>query len=167
VPATAAESVAVTGTVTGTGHGFLPRENRRAALCGEAIGGTTSVAVSGAIDLGNAANVHFDFNFQSSEFDDYCNNVYDDTFLAVLSGPNGAVAKIVNSVNLVCAGGKQVAATFPTQPDGGDAVYKETGKLSDSLPATVGSPAHLTFVVTDVGDSILSTVVGVDNITLQ
>ena len=138
-----------------------------AALCGEAIGGTTSVAVSGAIGMGSAANVKFDYNFQSSEFDDYCNSEYDDTFLAVLSGPDGAVAQIVNSVNKICAGGAQVIGTFPGQPDGGDADYKETGKLSFSLPAGVGTPAHLTFVVTDVGDSILSTVVGIDNITLE
>ncbi|GMV16173.1 MAG: hypothetical protein HS104_33355 [Polyangiaceae bacterium] len=136
------------------------------ALCGEAFGGTTSVVVSGPITIGDAPGVSFDYNFQSSEFDDYCDSEYDDTFLAVLSGPGGAVAQIVNSVNKVCAGGQQQPGTFPGQPDGGDADYKETGKLPFTLTGTVGSPAHLTFVVTDVGDAILSTVVGIDDIVV-
>lgn len=135
-------------------------------LCGEAIGGTTSMVVSGPIGV-NAAGVSFDYNFLSSEFDDYCNSAYDDSFIAVLSGPKGLVAQLVNSVNLVCAAATQTDATFPGQPDGGDAIFRQTGNLSYSLDGDVGSPATLTFVATDVGDKILSSIVGVDRITIK
>jgi len=135
-------------------------------LCGAAIDGTTSLVVSGPLETGAVSTLSFDYDFQSSEFDDYCDSEYDDSFLAVLSGPNGASAKVVNSVNLVCAAGTQIDAEFPTQPDGGDAVYRSTGQQTGTLEGNVGSPATLTFVLTDVGDSILSTVVGVDKVRL-
>ncbi len=134
------------------------------ALCGEAIGQTTSIVVSGPITMGPAAGVSFNYNFQSSEFDDYCNSDYDDTFLTILAGPKGAVAKIVNSVNMVCDGKMQKDATFPKMPDGGDQVYRETGIQAGAISGDVGSPAVVAFVVTDVGDNILSTVVGIDDI---
>lgn len=133
-----------------------------AAVGGTAIGGTSSLLVSGPITMGPSPGLSFDYNFQSSEFDDYCNSSYDDTFLAVLVGPKGAVAKVVNSVNLVCKDATQVVATFPGMPDGGDAAYKETGVKQFSIAGDVGSPAVVAFVVTDVGDAALSSVVGID-----
>lgn len=57
-----------------------------------------------------------------------------------------------------------VDGTFPGLPDGGDAVYKETGNTAFSLEGDVGSPAVLSFVLTDVGDQSLSSAVSLDNI---
>ncbi len=158
-----------TGAIGPTGS-LKPTEGQRLlalstgeALCGRAIGDTTSIVVSGPMTVG-PAGISFDYNFQSSEFDDYCNSEFDDTFLAILAGPKGAVAKIVNSVNMVCDTKMQKDATFPKMPDGGDPVYKETGVLAGAIGGDVGTPAVVAFVVTDVGDSILSTVVGIDNL---
>jgi hypothetical protein len=136
------------------------------AFCGQAIGDTTSLVVSGPIGVGEGG-VSFDYNFLSSEFDDYCNSAYDDSLIAVLSGPKGLVARLVNSVNLICATAKQTDAVFPGQPDGGDTVFRQTGNLSYNLEGDVGSPATLTFVTTDVGDKILSSLVGIDNIAIK
>ena len=136
-----------------------------AALCGTALSETSSMIVSGPIrGLGDSPSLTFDYNFQSSEFDDYCQTDYDDTLLAVLSGPEGAVATVVDSVNLVCDEGTHVDAEFPTMPDAGDSIYKETGNTVFGLEGPVGSPAVLAFVLTDVQDADLSSLVSIDNI---
>jgi hypothetical protein len=114
--------------------------------------------------LGAEPSLLFDYNFQSTEFDDYCISEYDDTVLAVLSGPRGAVATVVASVNLVCAGGMHVEGTFPTMPDEGDAVYKETTNTEFAIAGAVGTPAVLSFVITDVKDDAFSSVVSIDDI---
>lgn len=154
-----------TGTLVPSEGAQLLAMSTGAVLCGAALGDTSSMAVSGPIrGLGASPSLSIDYNFQSSEFDDYCNSEYDDTLIGVLSGPNGAVASVIDSVNLICAGNAHLTGTFPMLPDGGDEVYKETGKLSFTLGGDVGSPAVLSFVVTDVGDSSLSSLVGIDNI---
>ncbi len=136
-------------------------------LCGSALGATSSMLVSGPIrNLGASPALELDYNFQSSEFDDYCNDDFDDTLIGVLSGPKGAVATVIDSVNLVCDRAKHSAGTFPGTPDGGDEVYKETGNLTFELEGQVGSPAVLAFVLTDVGDTALSSLVSIDNIRL-
>jgi hypothetical protein len=163
-------TIASTGSLKPTEGTKLAALTSGAFLGGQAIGGTSSLLVSGPITMGPSPGLIFDYNFQSSEFDDYCNSSYDDTFLAVLVGPKGAVAKVVNSVNLVCATSKAVVGTFSTSyataPDGGDTVYKETGVLNYNISGDVGSPAVIAFVVTDVGDQALSTVVGIDKLSV-
>jgi hypothetical protein len=134
-------------------------------LCGQALEGTSSLVVSGPIrGFGDNPSFVFDYNFQSTEFDDFCDSEFDDTLLAVLSGPNGAVATMVDSVNVVCARNDHVDGTFPGMPDDGDSVYKETGNRAFTLAGAVGSPAILSFVVTDVSDDIYSTLVSIDSI---
>lgn len=158
--------IPATGSLSPTEGSKLAVMTTGAAVCGSALSDTSSLLVSGPIGFEGAGAISFDYNFQSSEFDDYCNSSYDDTFLAVLAGPKGAVAKMVNSVNVVCEGGQHGDGTFPTMPDGGDEVYKETGIKSLTLAGDVGSPAFLAFVVTDVGDSALSSVVGIDRVRI-
>ncbi len=139
------------------------------ALGGRAITDTSSYAVSSAIDAPtDATTLSFDYNFQSSEFDDFCMSPFDDTFLVIATGPEGSTTKMVDSVNVVCEDGRQVNATFPGMPDGGDTIYRDTGSSSFTMDISeVGSPVVLTLVVTDVGDNQLSSLVGVDRITIE
>jgi hypothetical protein len=156
-----------TGTLVPTSGTKLMAMSSGAVLCGQALGDTSSMLVSGPIrELGDSPVLALDYNFQSSEFDDYCNSEYDDTLIGVLSGPKGAVARVIDSVNLICERALHAAGTFPGLPDGGDEVYKETANLAFELEGDVGSPAVLAFVLTDVGDATLSSLVGIDNIRL-
>lgn len=157
-----------TGTLLPTSGTQLMAMSTGAVLCGSALGGTSSMLVSGPIrDLGQSPALELDYNFQSSEFDDYCNSEYDDTLIAVVSGPKGAVATVVDSVNLICERAMHAVGTFPGLPDDGDDVYKETANLAFDLAGDVGSPAVLAFVLTDVGDDAYSSLVGIDNVRLQ
>jgi hypothetical protein len=159
--------VTKTGTLAPTSGSQLMAMSTGAVLCGSALGDTSSMLVSGPIrELGESPVLELDYNFQSSEFDDYCNSEYDDTLIGVLSGPKGAVATVIDSVNLICARAMHADGTFPGLPDGGDAIYKETANLPFELEGDVGSPAVLAFVLTDVGDATLSSLVGIDNIRL-
>lgn len=159
------------GAIPATGS-MLPTSGTRmlamstgAVLCGSALNDTSSMVVSGPIrGLGESPELSFEYNLQSSEFDDFCNSEYDDTLIGVLSGPNGAVATVIDSVNLICERNTHVAGTFPGLPDGGDEIYKETGNSLFSLKGAVGSPAVLAFVLTDVGDEALSSAISIDNI---
>jgi hypothetical protein len=154
-----------TGSVVPSEGTQLLAMSTGAVLCGSALGDTSSMAVSGPIrGLGSSPSLSIDYNFQSSEFDDFCASDYDDTLIAVLAGPEGAVATVINSVNRVCEQGSHVVGTFPGLPDSGDEVYKETGNLAFTLEGDVGSPAVLSFVVTDVGDNAYASLVGIDNI---
>jgi hypothetical protein len=156
-----------TGTVLPSSGSQLMAMSTGAVLCGSALGQTSSMLVSGPIrELGESPLLELDYNFQSSEFDDYCNSDYDDTLIGVLSGPKGAVATVIDSVNLICQRAMHAVGTFPGLPDGGDTVYKETANLAFQLEGDVGSPAVLAFVLTDVGDASLSSLVGIDNIRL-
>jgi hypothetical protein len=156
-----------TGTVVPTSGTQLMAMSSGAVLCGRALGDTSSMLVSGPIrELGESPVLELDYNFQSSEFDDYCNSEYDDTLIGVLPGPKGAVATVIDSVNLICERALHAAGTFPELPDGGDDVYKETANLAFELKGDVGSPAVLAFVLTDVGDASLTSLVGIDNIRL-
>lgn len=154
-----------TGSVEPTSPGSALALSTEAFLCGRALEGTSSLVVSGPIrGFGNSPSFVFDYNFQSTEFDDFCDSEFDDTLLAVLSGPNGAVATMVDSVNVVCSRNDHADGTFPGMPDDGDSVYKETGNRAFTLEGPVGSPAVLSFVVTDVSDDIYSTLVSIDSI---
>jgi hypothetical protein len=157
--------IGATGSIQPTSGSSTLALTTGSVLCGSALDGTSSMAISGPIQgFGDSPSFQFDYNFQSAEFDDFCNSSFDDTLLAVLSGPNGAVAEVVNSVNLTCAAATQVDATFPSMPDDGDEVYRETGNTTFTLSGNVGSPAVLSFVVTDVSDAAFSSVVSIDNI---
>lgn len=159
------------GAIPATGS-MLPTSGTRmlamstgAVLCGNALNDTSSMVVSGPIrGLGATPELSFEYNLQSSEFDDFCNSEYDDTLIGVLSGPNGAVATVIDSVNLICERNTHADGTFPGLPDGGDEIYKETGNSLFSLKGAVGSPAVLAFVLTDVGDEALSSAISIDNI---
>jgi hypothetical protein len=159
-------TVGKTGTLLPTSGSRMIALSTGTALCSNALGSTSSMLVSGPIrGLGESPALQLDYNFQSSEFDEYCSSEYDDTLIGVLSGPGGVVATVIDSVNLICDRKNHKLGLFPEMPDNGeDDVYKETGDLSFELAGDVGSPAVLAFVLTDVGDATVSSLVGIDNI---
>ena len=162
------------GTIDASGS-LTPSEGSRLLalstgelLGGEAVTGTSSYATSAAMDPGGATTLSLTYTFLSSEFDDYCASDFDDTFLVVATGPEGSRSVMIDSVNVVCKDGRQSDASFEGLPDGGDEVVRGTAATPFSLDiADLGSPIAVTFVVTDVGDAILSTLVGVDGLAFE
>lgn len=105
--------------------------------------------------------VEFDYNFISSEFDKFVGTKYDDAFLVVLYGPSGAAASLVASINRI---GKEASTlvVFPGLPESQELPPQESGWRPYSISAAVGSPACVTFVLTDVGDERFTSVVTMD-----
>lgn len=138
------------------------------AVSRSAVGDTSTMVVSDPLDAAGAGSVRFDYTFLSSELDAYCDSDFDDTMMAIASGPDGARAKVVDSVNLICADERQRNADFPGLPDDGADQFRGTRSAEDSIDLSeVGSPFSVTFLVTDVGDAILTTVVGVDSVRVD
>lgn len=138
------------------------------AVSRSAVGDTSTMVVSDPLDAAGGDTVRFDYTFLSSELDAYCNSDFDDTMMAIASGPDGARAKVVDSVNLICDDERQRNAGFPGLPDDGADQFRGTRSAEASISlADVGSPFSVTFLVTDVGDGILTTVVGVDSVRID
>ncbi len=130
-----------------------------------AIGGASSVLIAGPINK-NANTISFDYDFMSTEFNEYVNSQFDDSFIVNIYGPKGSVSKIVTTVNTV--GYNNTEVNFPGIPDDGDEYAGHTGWVNTSINvSSVGSPMFIVFVVTDVSDLIYSSVVAIDNVKLQ
>lgn len=131
---------------------------------GSAIGGASSMMVLGAIDK-NLSSFSFSYNFLSSEFNEYVGSQFDDSVIITIVGSNGAHSEFLTSVNTVEHDNTQCHG-FPGLPDGGDDYAGETGWINKTLTFPgVGSPAYVIFTISDVGDTILSSVLTVDGIT--
>jgi len=131
-----------------------------------AIGGASSLAVLGPISS-DISTVTFKYNFLSAEFQEFVGSVFDDSFVATVVGPNGAYVEVVDSVNQVGMNNTQCNG-FPNFPDNGDAYAGETGWISKTMNfSQVGTPAYIIFTVTDVTDTIFSSVIGLDEVTFN
>jgi hypothetical protein len=149
-------------------------------LGGKSVNGQASLLESGPI-AGSFQTLTFDYDFHSAELPTYCGGLYDDTLVAVVSGPGGAFAKIVDSVNLVCAAhgaSPNVPGMLPSETlDGtmvGDGSGASTmfgqygsGRTSFSIPASVGGTAYLAFAITNVKDTAFQSTAGLDNLVLK
>ena len=119
-----------------------------------------------------ARTLSFDFNFVSEEFEEYVGSVFNDSFSAVVSTPEGdltivqvQVNDFMNNPNGFTMIGDCVAGTTD-----GDATCGQTGWRTASIdlarfglvdkPVTV----NLVFSVVDRGDSLFDTLVFIDNI---
>ncbi len=153
---------------------LVPREGARmgvlstgSMLGGEAVTETTSLLSMGPFSVpgasGDDRQVTLQYDFLSAEFDQYVGTQFDDAFLVILSGPQGAQARLVTSVNAV---GREasVPPTGEVLPQG---AMEHTDWRTFTLRARVGRTACLTFILTDVGDAALESVVALDSIALQ
>ena len=128
-----------------------------------AIGGASSVCLLGPINS-DISSLTFNYNFISSEFQEFVDSVFDDSFIAVVVGPNGAYSEFITSVNTVGTNNTQCNG-FSTLPDAGDDYAGETGWVTHSMNfQNVGSPAYVSFIVSDVSDLIYSTAVTLDEV---
>ncbi len=140
-----------------TGNGLISSNN--------SIGNATSMMILGPIES-NVSQVGFKYNFMSAEFQEYVNSAYDDTFMAVVVGANGAFSDMITSVNTVGTSGNTQCVGFPGMPDSGDGYSGSTGWINKTLNfSNVGGQAYIIFLVTDVSDTIYSSVVCIDDVT--
>ncbi|MAO07462.1 MAG: hypothetical protein CL596_01980 [Alteromonas sp.] len=132
---------------------------------GNAIGGTSSVLLLGPIE-NTFSSVSFEYNFLSSEFQEFVGSEYDDTATITVVGPDGVNTSFITSVNTVGKNNTQ-CIDFPNLPDDGDEYAGETGWVVKNVNGNVGTPAYLIITVTDVGDEIYSSALTVDNIAFN
>ncbi|SCY41043.1 Ig-like domain-containing protein [Flavobacterium caeni] len=131
----------------------------------DAIGGASSVMIVGPI-AEPVSSITFNYNFLSAEFQEYVGSVYDDSFVVIVYGDDGAYTEMVNSVNLIGLDGNTQCTGFPGMADAGDEYYGATGWLNKTMSfPSVGANAHVIFIATDVTDQIFSTIVGVDDVS--
>jgi hypothetical protein len=167
------------GSYTGTGDLLVPTEpiGPFAATDGDAyllmstgevwgnaaIGGTSTWVSTRPLETGGATSLRFDWQFVSEEFDEWVDAVYDDSFMLVLHGPRGVKFREIASVNKVGA-----ADSSPTTQTG-----LEDADTSGPQTATVegidelGSPLVITFLLSDVGDPLYTSALGLDNLVLE
>jgi len=132
---------------------------------GYAIGGATSMVILGPIDT-DVSSLSFDFDFVSSEFNDYVGSIYDDCAVFTICGPNGAYSELIASVNTIGDIGNTQCLNFAGLPDAGDGYAGHTGWQHKTLSLDdIGSPAYIIFTVTDVSDLIFSSALTLDNIS--
>lgn len=134
---------------------------------GVAINDTTSMLVAGPVTT-SFSKLSFKADFASSEFNDYVDSEFDDTALVIVYGPSGVKAFTITSVNLAGENGNTKVTGFAGLPDGGDDWAGHTGWKDYSVTGiSVGTPAFVVFVVSDVGDDALSSALAVDVVSFQ
>lgn len=132
---------------------------------GSAIGGASSMMILGTID-DNISSLSFSYNFLSTEFNEYVDSQFDDSVIVTVVGPNGAHSEFLTSVNTVGTSGNTQCVGFPGIPDTGDSYAGATGWINTTInTGNVGSPAYAIFLVTDVADTIYSSVLAIDNVS--
>ena len=131
-------------------------------LGGAAIGGTTSYVTSRPIPTNGAKQLTFDQRFVSEEFDEYVGSVYDDGLFLVAWGPDDIAFKESSGVNKIGEDDSD-PSIFPALADA-DAGPESIGQIKNLT--RLGSPIVLTWVLTDVSDPQLQSVVAIDNVQL-
>jgi len=111
-------------------------------------------------------SLSFYYNFVSAEFNEYVWSQFDDTASVTVFGPRGTYSRVITSVNIVETDNMPFTG-HPGLPDGGDTYVGYTGWRNFRIEdLDVGSPAYITFTVTDVGDDALSSILAIDAIEL-
>ncbi len=163
------------GSIMSGNHGSLiPQEgNKFAAISsgdnlvspnGNAVGGATSTMILGPINK-DFTSLTFYYDFVSAEFNDFVGSIFDDVAMITIYGPKGSHSEFITSVNTVREN-NQPFTGFPNMPDNGDSYAGHTGWVQRKIDfSQVGTPAYITFIVTDVSDHILSSILAVDNLS--
>lgn len=131
---------------------------------GNAIGGTSSMMILGPIEK-NIKNLSFYYDFISAEFNEYVGSQFDDCVVMTIYGPYGSYSKMLTSVNIIGTENMQFN-NYPNMPDTGNEYAGHIGWTAvniNDIP-NIGTPAYISFTVTDVGDAIYSSIFTIDNI---
>jgi hypothetical protein len=168
---------------------WSPTEGSFMGIISTGLGFTDS---SGSIEQNfclakEATNLTFDWNFNSEEFEEYCNSAFDDRFVVELVTDAGTQTLFESSVNLICNGigmsptGLYFDQSFPgCEPSdgvgfgtgGNDCLVWSTGWQSQDVDisaiatANDGAGVTLRLSSTDVGDSIYDSAILLDKITI-
>ena len=134
----------------------------------DAISHTTSLLATGAINVPEGASrLLFAYDFLSEEFDEYVDSEYDDTFIVSFIGPDDVYATLVTSVNII---GQDDSIMINNEDTGDIQVVgaEHTGWITREIALNgVGSPIHLVFSVSDVGDAAYDSIVFIDRILFE
>ena len=130
-----------------------------------AIGEASSIMILGPINS-SVSSISFKYNFLSAEFQEYVGSQFDDSFVAVVAGSNGAYSEFITSVNTIGTSGNTACSSFPGMPDNGDSYFGTTGwQDKQILLPNMGTDTYIIFIVTDVSDTIYSSIVCIDDVT--
>ncbi len=134
---------------------------------GNAIGSATSLMILGPLSS-NVSSISFKYNFLSAEFQEYVGSQFDDSFVAVVAGQNGAYSEFITSVNTIGTSGNTACNSFPGMPDAGNSYFGTTGWQNKQMTfSNMGNDTYVIFIVTDVSDTIYSSIVCIDDVTVN
>ena len=130
-----------------------------------AIGNASSIMILGPISS-SVSSVSFKYNFLSAEFQEFVGSQFDDSFVAIVAGSNGAYSEFITSVNTIGTAGNTACTAFPGMADAGDTYFGTTGWLNKQISfPNMGNNTYIIFIVTDVSDTIYSSIVCIDDVT--
>ena len=165
------------GAIIGTEGELFPSEGAKMAAISsgnyilspnQSIANTTSVLATGTIAVPpGASKLIFDYDFLSEEFDEYVDEVLDDTFIISMTGSTSLYATLVTSVNII---GQDDSRSIPVSNTGGLSVVDadHTGWIAKEIDISdMGSEINLFFTVSDVGDAAVDSIVFIDNIRFE
>jgi len=138
-----------------------------------AISGSTSSAVMEFEIPNGATHVEFSYNFLSAEFDTYVGSTFDDTFTLTLSSI-GKAPKVIQmaTVNLVGVSDSTGSVPFVETLQQTGFQTNNNSSCSKCVSPKIDitnfqSPITLEFSVSDVGDTGVSSLVLVDNVSFS
>jgi hypothetical protein len=154
-----------------TGDQVVSSNNALGDLYGDS---TTSILTTGSISVpGGTTGLSFYYNFVSAEFTEWIGDEYDDTFLVTVTGSSSATSQVVTSVNMYTV--EQFSGEDPvTLPAGFVAADLE---LNDAFESgwvkkeidisSLGGQITVSFVISDVGDGVWTTILFLDDIAFE
>ncbi|MFC0605292.1 Ig-like domain-containing protein [Winogradskyella pulchriflava] len=130
------------------------------------IGQASSMMILGTISNG-FSSINFDYNFLSSEFQEYVDSEFDDSVMITIVGTDNVYSEFLTSVNTVGTNNTQ-CSDFAGMPDDGDNYSGETGWMTKTINfGNVGNDALVIFTITDVSDTIYSSAFTLDNVSFN
>ena len=135
---------------------------------------TTSILTTGSIVVPSGTTIYsFYFNFVSAEFDEWINNEYDDTFLVTITGSSSSTSQVVTSVNMFNEA--QFSDVDPLTLPAGYVVSDsqlfhsfESGWMKKEIDiSSMGGQITVSFMISDVGDGLYTTILFLDDIAFE
>ena len=151
-----------------TGDKVVSSNNALGTLFGAT---TTSILTTGTITVpGGTTTLSFYYNFVSAEFDEFIGSSFDDTFLIAINGSSSSTAQVVTSVNMFNSG-QTTAVSLPagyTTADGTLSDASQIGWVKKTIDiSALGGQITVSFVISDVGDGIYTTILFLDDIAFE